>query len=146
MNLGFVSFVNNRAATQNSDPVAARWIGWLYSLIVGELDMAFTVYYPPLWVPRKDFNDYNIEGKIEDKPLMNERREVASRSCLLSFLSTLRAGIVGGPGVYASVGAYYRHEPKVIPGVREHVFTQLEIEVIDKDARKALKLTLDLLK
>lgn len=112
---------------------------------MSQVRAAMRFYTPSFWIPRAHFDLYNIKGKIEPNPMTNESGEVASRSCLLSFLSALKFGHVGSPGTYASVAGYYRDEPVEIPGVRQSVFPQLEIEVIDRNPEKALRLTLDLL-
>src|SRR3989344_7155258 len=92
---------------------------------------------PLFWIPQEDFNIYNIEGKIEENPLTNSEGEVASRSCLLSFLSAVRQGQINKPGIHFSIGAYYRFEEVIILGVREPVFPQLEVEIIGMDADEA---------
>lgn len=99
---------------------------------------------PAFWVPRFDYDLYYTDT-IQEKPLINAAGKIASRSCLLSFLSAIRAGQIWGPGIYASIGTYYRPEPVVVSGVREPIFPQLEIEVMDPNPEIALTITLNLL-
>ena len=47
--------------------------------------------------------------------------------------------------IYLSIGAQMRIEEKEIPGLREIIFPQLEIEVVNMDAEYSMKITLDIL-
>lgn len=90
---------------------------------------------PLLWVSRSAYQTYNVDASIEQDVLYNEKGKVASRSCLLGFLTKLPELLKKNPNgfIYLSVGAYVREEKEEKLGLRESVFPQLEIEVISRN-------------
>jgi len=89
---------------------------------------------PSFLIESDDFERYRnctLEeaATFEDNVMLDGR--LVSRSCLLSFLADNKELLQKpSPTIYVSLGCYARGEKDVVPGYREVVFPQLEIEII----------------
>lgn len=89
---------------------------------------------PSFLVDAEDFEHYRnctLEeaATFEDNIVVDGH--LVSRSCLLSFLADNEKFLQHpSPTIYLSLGCYARGEKDVVPGYREVVFPQLEIEII----------------
>lgn len=106
---------------------------------------------PAFWVSAWDYERYRNTflaqiGKFEDHFFFSGL--VVSRSCLLSFvsgMSELLRRAAGKSLLYISLGVYARNETDIVDGIREPVFPQLEVELLDAGERspdEALQLML----